>query len=145
MVNNQQRYLNIFFSSYRHRSLVKEPTFQVTLLYAWCIVTMDKGGRTVRLETKSAVLQSVRSWTTQMSNAQSNQKIVMRDKTVHEPEQETVREGMFLRDIMWSQITRWLESNMCWYMPRRKLQLGMFSKPQCPHTNSPYWPQYISL
>ena len=145
MVNNQHRYLNIFFSSYRHHSLAKEPTFQVTLLYAWCIVTMDKGGRTVRLETKSAVLQSVRSWTTQMSNAQSNQKIIMRDKTVHGREQETVREGMFLRDIMWSQITRWLESNMCWYMPRRKLQLGMFSKPQCPHTNSPYWPQYISL
>ena len=106
---------------------------------------MDKGGRTVQLETKSAVLQSVRSWTTQMSNAQSTQKIVMRDKTVHGPEQETVREGMFLRDIMWSQITRWSELNMCWYMPRRKLQLGMFSKPQCPHTNSPDRPQYISL
>ena len=86
------------------------------------------------METKSAVLQSVRSWTTQMSNAQSNQKIVMRDKTVHGREQETVREGMFLRDIMWS--TRWLESNMCWYMLRRKLQLGMVSKPQFPHTNS---------
>ena len=28
-----------------------------------------------------------------MSNAQSNQKKVMRDQTVHGPEQETVREG----------------------------------------------------
>ena len=33
-------------------------------------------------------------------------KIVMRDKTVHGHEQETVREVTFLRDIMWSQITK---------------------------------------